>query len=253
MANRKPGFDEQFCPSCRAIVNERAPYCPDCGHPINPENKPGKSAGGTEDVNIGYETIDEKRQKRAEKAKKVGSSLAPMVKSTSLWVVGLFFLLGGVGSLGSPEMSPIAGVPLAIIGLVLLPPVHGLVGRDADPLSFGSRRIVKKNSVANHTEPCAACAGTIDDGVERKRIKQFLFFGGAISSSEQGRLVYCQSCARGEIAHTRDEEPTVSESTQEGSDKDRKALNDNSVPNGSEQNTIVSDSSGDTDRTDGRE
>lgn len=238
MASRRPRVDEQFCPSCRAIVNEQAPYCPDCGQPINPENEPGEAAGGDEDIDIAYETIDEKRRRRAERAKEVGSSVAqdatsfaPRIKSASLWVVGLFLLLGGVGSLGSPEMSPIAGIPLAVIGLVLLPPVHGLVGRNATPLSFGSRRVVKEDSVVNPTEPCAACAGTIDEGVERRRVKQFLFFGGAVSSNEQGRLVYCRSCARGEVVRNRDEKAAVSADTEEKLEQDQKSLNDSSAPN----------------------
>lgn len=247
MSDRKPRFDEQFCPSCRTIVNEQAPYCPDCGHPINPESYPDETGGGTRNVEIGYETIDEKRQRQKEKAKDIGGSvmeesdsLTPIVKSASLWVVGLFLLLGGVGSLGSPELSPVTGVPLAVIGLVFLPPVHGLVGRDADPLSFGSQRTVEENSVINATEPCVACAGKIDEGVERRRVEQFLVFGGAVSSKEQGRLVYCQSCARGETTHIRDNNTEASNHIQDGSNQG----NSSPTSNESEQTAVVSDADG---------
>lgn len=244
MADRKPGFNEQFCPSCGAIANERAPYCPDCGHPISPENEPGGAGSESGDVDIGYETIDERRQRQKEKAKEIGDSIiqesdsvAPAVKSVSLWAVGLFFLLGGVGSLTSPGLSPVVGIPLAAVGVVLLPPVHGLVGRDADPLAFGSRGVVEESSVSSATEPCAACAGRVENGVERKRVKQFLVFGGAISSNDEGRLVYCQDCARGRVEHTKGEQPAVSDETQERSGRE------------SEQTTVVGDSGIGTDET----
>lgn len=241
MSDRKPGFDEQFCPSCGDIVNEQAPHCPGCGHPINPGDRKNKTNTGTGEVEIGYDTIEEKRKQRAEKAKEISgtvvqnsSSVVPIIKSAALWTVGLFFFLGGLGSFGSPELSPVVGVPLLFIGLLLLPPIHGLIGRDADPFSFGSRRTVEEHSVINPDRPCVACASPVDKGVKRDRVKQFLIFGGSISSNVEGQSIYCQSCAQGEVMHTTDngltspKEQEKSRETGENSEANKTSKNQDS-------------------------
>ncbi|MFC7057655.1 hypothetical protein [Halovenus salina] len=226
MSGKKPGFDEQFCPSCGDIANEQAPYCPSCGHPISPDKQGDKATTETGDVEIGYETIEEKRKQRAEKAKEVSEtvvensgSVVPMVKSAVLWIVGLFLFLGGLGSFSSPELSPVVGVPLLFIGLLLLPPVHGLIGRDDDPFSFGPRRTVEEHSVINPDQPCVACASPVEEGVKRDRVKQFVIFGGAISSNIEGESIYCQNCARGEITHIKDDSPISPDETQRKSNQ----------------------------------
>jgi len=254
MPEKKPGFDEQFCPSCGDIVNEKAPYCPGCGHPINPNNQGSKETTETGDIDIGYETIEEKRKRRAEKAKEVGetvvqnsSSVPPIVKSAALWVVGLFVLLAGLGSFGSPETSPIVGIPIVLIGFLLLPPIHGLIGRDADPLSFGSQRIVEERSVVNPDQPCVACASPVDEGVERERVKQFLVFGGAISSNIEGQSIYCQSCARGEVTHVRDDSLISKDEAHNESNQSNENIDKNSKDEKMIADTVSEDTDSDTE------
>lgn len=188
MPNRKPGVNEQFCPSCGTIINKEAPYCPDCGQPINPQQTVTESS---DDVEIGYETERERRERQAENAKQV----VPLLKSGVLWAVGILLVLAGAGAFIPPESNPVGGMVAVLFGFIFLPPVHGLIGKDANPLAFGSRRTVKEKKVTNSGAPCASCGGSISDGVERTRIKQYLVFGGAIHSENKGKLIYCQDCA----------------------------------------------------------
>lgn len=188
MPNRKPGVDEQFCSSCGTIINKDAPYCPDCGQPINPRQTVTESSG---DVEIGYETERERRERQAENAKQA----VPLLKSGVLWAVGILLVLAGVGAFIPPESNPVGGMVAVLFGFVFLPPVHGLVGKDEDPLTFGSRRTVKEKKVTSSGTPCVSCGGSISDGVKRTRIKQYLVFGGAIYSENKGELIYCQDCA----------------------------------------------------------
>jgi hypothetical protein len=188
MSNQKPGVHEQFCPSCGTIANENAPHCPDCGHPINVQQTVTEPSN---DVEIGYETEREKRERRIESAKQA----APLLKSGVLWAVGIFLVLGGIGAFIPPESYPVSGVIIVLFGFVFLPPVHNFVGKDAGPFTFGSRRIVKEKTLTDSNTPCASCAGSISDGIKRTRVKQYLVFGGAIRSENNGELIYCQDCA----------------------------------------------------------
>lgn len=203
MTDQTLGINEQFCPSCGAIANENAPHCPDCGQPINPQQTVTES---NNDVEIGYETEHEKRERQINAAKQA----VPLLKSGVLWIIGIFLILGGIGFFVPPESYPLAGAVAVIFGVVFLPPVHRLVGKDADPLTFGSRRTVREKTVTDPKTPCASCAGSIDRGVKRTRVKQYLAFGGEISSENNGELVYCQGCARS--AETTKTEQSVSSS-----------------------------------------
>lgn len=203
MTERKPGHDEQFCPACGDIVNEQAPHCPGCGHPINPDERGQSGATPAGETDIGYETLDEKRERQVELVKEIGGTVAEgsgspgtLLKRLALWIFGLIFLLAGIGALLEP--SPGAGVVLLLVGLLALPPVHSLIGRDASIDTFGSRRIVEERAVTDADRPCAACARPVEEGVERTRVEQFLVFGGAVSYTVQGQSTYCSECARGE-------------------------------------------------------
>lgn len=192
MSENKPGVDEQFCPSCRAVVNQRAPYCPDCGHPISPENEAGATGGVS-------------RQSPAEPATPtVGAddssarAWGNVAKRAGLLLVSVLFFFASLGALLPGEGEPVEPVS----GAVYLAIAVGCLGVLYWFTETGRTRTVEERSVVDPPEPCSACAAPVAEGVERERVTETVLFDSTLSRSTDGRSVYCRTCARGKVPDT---------------------------------------------------
>jgi predicted RNA-binding Zn-ribbon protein involved in translation (DUF1610 family) len=98
--------DEVYCTSCGEAIKEEAEICPNCGV----ENKAAKDKSS-------YES-----------SPAVSESTGRFIS----WVLGAFFLLGGLTMLAESPESVLSGIAFSLIGAFLIPPIRNKFEDETD-------------------------------------------------------------------------------------------------------------------------
>lgn len=100
-------------------------------------------------------------------------------------------------------VSPLLGVTvfgvcaLVAVGLVF-PPVRRRLAQRRSVTTFGRARVTDERVVDQPHTPCSVCASPVNTGVERTYGTRSYIAGIPISAHEDGKNVYCRSCANGD-------------------------------------------------------
>jgi RNA polymerase subunit RPABC4/transcription elongation factor Spt4 len=195
-SNSTPAHDEQFCPTCGAVIKEQAQLCPECG-----ADNDGTANGPSrfhycESCGAQMESNPELCPQCGVRQRSAQSGLDGA--TVMLWVVGVLAILWGFLSMVPPDVNVPGGLFALVVGTLALPAVHqrlGDVERRHSLTTFGTVKSVEKYPVARYEGRCATCDGPVADGIRREYAEEFVLFGVVLSTEESGSNVYCENCA----------------------------------------------------------
>ncbi|QCW02179.1 zinc ribbon domain-containing protein [Natrinema pallidum] len=105
----------------------------------------------------------------------------------------------GVSAVGLGLFALALGLAIAVTSV--LPSVSGRLENRHSVLTNGRTHTVDDRTVVAPDDPCAACAGPIDRGLERRYRAEVCVLGVPVTATG-GRNYYCRQCANAESAAT---------------------------------------------------
>ncbi|WP_425491922.1 zinc ribbon domain-containing protein [Natrinema longum] len=131
------------------------------------------------------------------------SNLLPRASAAFAWLLaGLTVALGvqlGPSAVGLVLFA--LALALAVAGTIVLPSVSRRLEARHSVLTNGRTHTVDERTVAAPEEPCAACAGPVDCGLERSYRSEVCVLGVPVTATG-GRNYYCRQCANAESTAT---------------------------------------------------
>lgn len=198
--------DEIFCRHCGEAVKEQAELCPSCGVRNDP------SVTG-ESPYVYCQSCGEQIKSEAEICPECGvkngivggagstsGSSGDTVRIVSM-VFGAILLLAGFGALTDGDLA--SGAFLLVVGTALLPQVRDRISVEYSLTRVGYVSDTREFDVRDARTPCVACQQSVDEGVAREYARKFVLFGVPLYTDNEGRNVYCNTCAsEGALAET---------------------------------------------------
>jgi len=119
-------------------------------------------------------------------------SLRPYVAGIFLFLLGVYVIATSLTDVG----SLLFGVGLALVSLLVFPPVRERLRDRHPPTTVGPTRTTEQRAVSGTNQLCSVCHDTVKEGVVREYEEEYVVAGIPLFTTEAGENWYCRSCHR---------------------------------------------------------